>query len=121
MDAYAMHEAAQVVATLKRKPVEKIKVETGEFESVTQWVLAPEDIEFVAFAGVWAEAKAKRQKLDAQSFKPDVNDPDGAILANMSQADRVAKWPVWSDELESYWKQIVQTSGKLFYDFAPED
>ena len=55
-EALNYHQAAQVVAAMKRKPVGKIKVEHEDCGTAKQGVIGDDDLEFVAFAGVWAEA-----------------------------------------------------------------
>ena len=114
------HQAAQVVAAMKREPESKIEVEHEEFGTVLQWVLSEDDREFVAFAGVWAEARVNRSKVLPEDFYIGMpsEDEDSILLANMSLEERQTNFPKWGAELEGYWDEIRNMSTNIFYGVA---
>ena len=117
-EALNYHQAAQVVAAMKRKPIGKIEVEHEDFGTAKQWVIGDDDLEFVAFAGVWAEAKYNRQAIDPEDFYIGMpnEDYDSTLLASMPLAERREKWPKWAAELEGYWDEIKQVSKQVVLD-----
>ena len=117
-EALNFHQAAQIVAAMKRKPVSKIDVEHEDFGTAKQWVIGDDDLEFVAFAGVWAEAKYNRKLVDPENFYTGMpnDDNDSIMLASMPLEERREKWPVWAKELEGYWGEIRQVSKQIILD-----